>query len=286
MKIVLKIISYIFAFILMLTLLVVILSQIVTNTILDENYLLAKLKETNYYSKARDNALVKVEDYIEQSGLEGLKMSEIFTLEQVKEDANSFFSGIYHSEKLTLNKDKLKQTLENKVEELEQNGTMTLTVTEKRSADQVLDIAVNSYFSEVSYGSFISYIENAPKLVSTINSMIFKVQKAVSIAVCVLIIVILLINIKQFKLGLRYIGTSVFASSVFMIGINIFVKIKMNIPNFYILNNATSDLVVNVALDVLRKISLVGIVGMIVGAIFIIIGATYKKEKSKQEIDY
>ncbi len=281
MKTVTKIISYIFAFILIIILLAGMLLSITTKTVLNKEYMLANIEKTNYYEKVKQRLISQVTDYIEQSGLEDIEIENVLTVEQIKKDVNTFITQVYNGEPITVNQDELRQQLENKLEQLQQNG-LTLTVVERKSVDKVFDTIETTYASEVVYGTYSKYIESVPKIINIVNNAIPIAKIAIGISLIALIVIILLVNLKQIKNGLRYIGISVLSSGILMIGINAFAKISMDIKNLFIMNRAMSDLVINVYSNYLSKVIITGIVSVVIGIICIIIGATAKPKVEKE----
>ena len=160
---------------------------------------------------------------------------------------------------------------------MQQNG-MKLTAIEKKSAEKVFETISKVYSEEVSYSTYNKYIESAPKYINKIDDTISIVKTVTYGAVIFCAVIILLVNIKQFRIGLKYIGIAILASGAFMIGINIFLKCNMDIANLIILNKATSNLIVTILLDILSKINLSGIISVVVGLVGVVIGATYQKE--------
>ena len=281
MKKVTKIISYILAFVLMIVLLAGILLSITTKTILNKEYIVANIEKSNYYEKVKQRLISQVTDYIEQSGLENIEIENILTVEQIKKDVNTFITQVYNGEPITVSQEELRQQLEGKLEELQQNG-LTLSAVEKKSIDKVFDTIESTYASEVVYGTYSKYIEDAPKAINIINKTIQIAKIGIIVSIIALIVIILLINIKQIKNGLGYIGISLLSSGILMIGLNLFLKISLDVKNLFIMNRATSDLVINVYSDYLGKVTTAGIIGIIIGLICIIIGATAKPKRDKE----
>lgn len=277
MKIVIKIISYIIAFILMLTILAGILIGITTKTVLSQTYVINKLEETNFYEKVQKNLLIKEKDYIEQSGLEELNIEKIFTVEQIKKDVNNLFNQMYRGKVVSLNENNIKQQLNNQLDK------MNLTTAEKKEADQIFETVINTYSTEVTYGTYSQYLNNVPKAITKINNTISEFSIVMYILPIIFIVIILIINRKQIKIVLKYIGISLLANGILLIGINIYIKTNIDISNLLILNKASSDLIIAIITDILAKLNIVGIICTIIGFVGIVIGATYKKEKHKQK---
>ncbi len=275
MKFIIKTISYIFTFVLVLLIIAAILLGIVTKTVFNKDYIISKLDETNYYERVHNTFVTEVEDYLEQSGLEEIEIGNILTEEQVKKDVQNFFTQLYNGKTVTINKEDVKQQLETNLNKELKEKKITLTSIEQRAIDRVLDTITDAYATEVSYDTYSQYLEYLPKIMSIINKYLPIINTIIYVLPVALIILILLFNIKQFRIGLKYIGISILSSGILMIGIKLFTSIKMNLNNLYILSRATSDYIISIISDILNKITTVGIIGIIVGILAIIIGATY-----------
>ncbi len=287
MKIVIKIISYIFIFILMLAILTTVLLELSKATILNKEYMLAKIEKNSFYEKVHQKFIEQVEDYIEQSGLEEFDIQNTIKIEQVKKDVNEFFSKIYDGETITQDNEEIMQILQDRLTEMEQNGTK-LSPVEKKSVEKVFEYVAETYRVETTYGTFSKYIEQVPKYVNLVNQKLQTVRIIIYVSVAVLSVLILLINIKHYKKGIGYIGTAILSSGTFLIGLNIFLKSNTKITNLSILNEATSDLIIDVFIDILSKITIIGIIGIAIAIILIAIGAideenanNRKKERHK-----
>ena len=68
---------------------------IVFSTILDKNYVMQKLEETNFYADTYELVESNFENYIYQSGLDEEVLKNICTEEKVKKDINIMLSNIY-----------------------------------------------------------------------------------------------------------------------------------------------------------------------------------------------
>lgn len=283
MKIVVKIISYIFTFALMLSLFAGLVLGISTKTILDQQYILAKIEETNYYDKVYSDLIGQVEDYVEQSGLEGIEIQNVLRKEEVKTDINNLFTKLYNGEKISVNQSDVEQQLENNLEEeIEQKG-IKLTTAEKKSVDKIIETVAKKYTTEVSYGTYSQYLDSVSKLISVVDKALFIVGMLLYVLPVILIGIILLFNYNQFRIGLKYLGISALSSGLLMIFLNLFTKFSMDIQNLFIFNKAISDLIIKVLSDLLGKINIAGLISVAVGVLFIIIGATYKLKKEEND---
>ena len=80
------IVRYIISIILTIVLTAWIIINIASSTILDEQYVLDKFEETDYYSKIYTMAESNFENYIHQSGLDEEVLQGLITEEQLEND--------------------------------------------------------------------------------------------------------------------------------------------------------------------------------------------------------
>ena len=96
MKIVINILKFIIMLILVVCILFLGIKNIAFSTILNKNYVLNKLEETNFYSGTYELVKSGFENYIAQSGLEEEVLNNICTEEKVKNDIGIILNNIYN----------------------------------------------------------------------------------------------------------------------------------------------------------------------------------------------
>ena len=79
-----KVISYILSFILVLMLLSLCLLAILKSTILNEEYLISKLEEANYYERMNGEIIEQFKNYTIQSGLSDDVLENLFTEDKLE----------------------------------------------------------------------------------------------------------------------------------------------------------------------------------------------------------
>ena len=88
-------IKYILAIILAICLIVLILVNLISTTILNQKYILNELNKNNYYDKILEFANSNFEKYIYQSGLDEEVLIGILSKEKVKKDTEIIIENIY-----------------------------------------------------------------------------------------------------------------------------------------------------------------------------------------------
>ncbi len=278
MKIVAKIISYIIAFFLLLLFSALILLGVTTKTIFNEDYILEKLGKTNYCEKVYNDVIENLSDYVEQSGLDEIDIKNVIKREEVEVNIQELFTKFCNGEELNINQKEIEKQLKaNLEEELKVQGK-ELTESEQEALDKIIETIGKQYTTEVLYGKYFSYLNYIPRGIEEAKKNIVVINKIVYVATCILIIIILIINCRQFRIGLRCLGVASLANGILMIFINLFVKNSIDTQNFFILNRAISDLINVIIIDMISNINVVGIITSIIGIVLIIIGATHKEK--------
>ena len=281
MKIVIRMISYVFIFLLVIALLVGIALGIMSKTILDQEYIMAKLEETNYYETVYHNLLTHVEEYAKQFEIQEMDIHHVLTEEQVKSDVNDLVMKLYNGEKVTIQQivveEQLKDNLKKEIEGENKFSTM------EEAVDNMISAIAKIYVLEISYGNYSKYLDAASSLMSIANENLFLVTLVVYSLPVIISAIILLFHYNQFRIGLRYLGIALVIEGVVMIGINIFINTNIDLQNLFILNKITSDFIARMSSEILGKITMIGGISIGIGILFLIIGATYKKKEKEDE---
>ena len=275
-----KVISYILSFILVLMLLSLCLLAILKSTILNEEYLISKLEEANYYERMNGEIIEQFKNYTIQSGLSDDVLENLFTEDKLKQDINNVINSIYTGEALEISTSEIRENLkENILAEVEKEGK---TVDfEDEAMVEYLKAIESAYESQVSYST------------STINSIgstfekVIKLAQTAQIVVIVITIVIavliIILNIKQI-FGLNYLAISSMASGLFILLAKLLLGQATDLKNIMLINQATSHVIQLVIQDLLAKVTIAGAVLLIIGIIFsVIYNLFYKKFFKKAE---
>lgn len=260
------IVRYIISIILTIILTAWIIINIASSTILDEQYVLDKFEETDYYSKIYAMAESNFENYIHQSGLDEEVLKGLITEEQVETDTKKIISNIYNCTNETIDTEELRTNLNNKIEQSLENRA--ITAAQRRSINEFVDKIVEEYTSTISHYSYEEQINNAyTKIVKIIDIA----QKAILICAGVSIILLILLSIKRFYKFLVHIGIALTSSGLILIIVNSFINAKVKIQNIILLNDAISLIIREVLQEILDMIKNYGIIVLVAGLLMIII---------------
>lgn len=279
MRIIKKIIKIIFSAILTISILLYILINLLSSTILKESYVLSKLDQANFYKKVYEEVNSNFEKYIYQSGFDENILENVITEEKVKEDFKIIIDNIYNGTSQDINTETIKTNLTNNINnQLDTN----ISKIEQNSIDSFVDTILDEYTQTILHTQYESKINKA---YTKINKYIDLANKALLIIMAVLIILLILLNFKRLYRGVSYIGISMLSSGILLCVANIFIKMKVDIKNIVILNDTISKIIINVITELLANILKNGIILLILGIVLIIMAnlrRAYKKYKYEQ----
>lgn len=277
MKIILKIIKVLCLFLLLVSILGMIFINIILNTVLNKEYIIAKLEESNYYENIYNSAVNNFENYIYQSGFTIDILNDVITIQNIEEDVNTVINKIFSTDDLSdIDDSSTIDDLESKLEENIYNelglNINTVDSTLKQNIDLFIDEIVNQYENALQNDYIYmldSYIEKAIDISNMLNNILM-------ISIIGLIIIIILLYIKKMYIGIRNIGIITFSSGSIILIINSFITSRINIENFVLLNDATTNLIKNMMTEILTNVFNSGIILITLGFILVLFGNTIK----------
>ena len=262
-----RVISYILSFILVLMLLSLCLLAILKSTILNEEYLISKLEEANYYERMNGEIIEQFKNYTIQSGLSDDVLENLFTEDKLKQDINNVINSIYTGEALEISTSEIRENLkENILAEVEKE-CKTVDF-EDEAMVEYLKAIESAYESQVSYST-----STINSIGSTFEKIISLAKTAQTILVTVIVVVAILliaINIKVI-FGLNYIAISGMASGLFILVSRIMLEHSTDLKNIMVINQATSNVIQLIINDVLTKITIIGVILLVIGLVFSVI---------------
>ena len=277
-----KAISYVLSFVLVLMLLSLCLLTIVKSTILDEKYMISKLEDANYYERMNGEIIEQFKNYTIQSGLSDEVLENLFTEDKLKQDINNVIDSIYTGKELEISTSEIRENLkENILAEVEKEGK---TVDfEDEAMEEYLKAIESAYESQVSYST--NTINSIGSTFEKVISLAQTAQIIVIVVTIVIAVLIIILNIKQI-FGLNYLAISSMASGLFILIAKFLLGQSTDLKNIMLINQATSHVIQLVIEDLLAKVTIAGVVLLIIGLIFSIIYNLQNKkyfEKSEQK---
>ena len=280
MKVIGNIIKFILAIILTICIIVCIGVNVASSTILNKDFVLQKLDETNYYANIYTAVESDFENYIYQSGLDEEVLENIVTPEKIENDTKVIINNIYDGTDEQIDITEIENNLRTNIEQ-SLNGN--LSATQKKMVDEFINKITEQYQDTM---TSTSYEDNIYNILTKGMTIIKLVNVASIIGIVVSAIIILVISFRRVWSGFMFIVSSAIASGVFYIFANILINAKVRIENITILNDAISITLREVLTSILNQLTTTGIIITIVGVIILIVFAmmdSYYKRKKEIE---
>ena len=254
--------------------------QIVTQTVLNKNYIIQKMEETNFYSETYKLVQSNFEKYIEQSGFEENILENICTEEKVKQDINLMISNIYEGANKTIDITEISDNLNANIDKLNIRDSKN-----QKAIEQFVEHICQEYTDTLVH---TKYENDINKFYKEIVIKKDKIEKIVIIALVIDVIVILIVNNKNIEKDFQSIGTAIFSSSAFELIACQIINLRVSIKGIKIFNDAFSDMIVAIIQNVISKVVSFGIATLLIAIILIIINAiiiffSIRKDERKRE---
>ena len=261
MKVLINLLKFIFITVLTICLIALGAMTVAASTVLDKNYIIQKLEETDFYSGTYKLVESNFENYIYQSGLDEEVLKNICTQDKVKNDINLMISNIYDGTNKTIDTTEISTNLNANIDKL---GIKTKQ--NENAINEFVNHICNEYTDTLIHTKYESRINNIyQKAVNVLN----KVYNIIFIVLVVDFIAILVINNKKVSKDFQDCGIAMMATSIFGIVGCLIIQVKVNIQGIKIFNNVFSNSLVTIIQDVFNKLTSLS-VGILVVAIFVI----------------
>ncbi|OKZ65261.1 MAG: hypothetical protein BHW02_04700 [Clostridium sp. 28_12] len=275
MKVLVNLLKFIFIMILTVAIIGLGLFAIAFSTVLNKDYVVQKLEETDFYSGTYKLVESNFENYIYQSGLDEEVLKEICSQDKVKKDINIMLNNIYSgtnqsidtteiSEKLNANIDK--SGIKNKQNESAINEFV------KHICQEYTDTLVHSkYETEIN------------KMYNKINTLLNKVYNTLLIVFFIDLILIIIINKKKISKDIQALGIALMSASMFQIVACQIITSNVDVKNIKIFNDVFSNCLVTIIQDVLNKINSLALGTCIFAVIILGIYVSIKVNKKTKD---
>ncbi len=286
MKIAKTIINIILSFLLIFIILSMIVLNLVSTKILNKNYMLSKLKETEFYLQISREVQSGFEKYIYQSGLPEDIINDLYTEEMITSDVNSIIDYIYEGKEITTSEDKVQETLDTKINQYLQSERKTKTSQIQDNITKFEDLITTEYKDNIQVSDTI--YEKVQKGMEKILSIYQKIKLIPLIVFIIIIILLLIVNRKDIFLGINFASISLLSVGVLLKLVEQVVFQYVDLDNLVLLTTSLSNLMINIVKDLLYTTADCGIwliAGGITGIIIcsIIRNSTTKETKENKE---
>ena len=276
MKVLLNIIKFIIAIILTICVIALIIVNVASSTILNKEFILGKLDETNYYANIYTAVKSDFENYIYQSGLDESVLENIVPAEKIESDTKIIINNIYDGTNEDVDVTEIETNLRNNIENsLDYN----LSATQQRTVNEFINRITQQYKDTITKTSYEDSINN---MLEKARNIVDKLQKVSIIGIAVSFLIIIILSIKNLIAGLMLIGSTLISSGVFYILVNMIINAKVKIQNITILNDAISISLREIISTILKNLTTIGITLSIIGFVIIIIFAIIRSSKKEE----
>lgn len=261
-----NIIRYVLTFILTMALITFLLVNLFSTTILNEQYILSKLQEVDYYNKMYDYVQSCFEKYIGQSGLDEEILNNVVSKEKIKKDTQIIISNIYDGTKEEIDTQEIKENLKQNINNSLNN--QKLTSSQQTAIDTFIEEIVKEYSNAMTHTSYENKInQQYVKFMKYLEIA----KKAILVILGVSIIILVLVSLKRIYRAIPMVGISLLSTGVLFELVNWYINTKIKIQTITIFNDTISETVRNILQEILGKIQGQGIILLVLGIVLIII---------------
>ena len=261
-----NIIRYILTIILTIAIIAFLLLKLAVSTVLSEQYILAKLDETDYYNKMFEYVKSSFENYIGQSGMDEEILENIVSKEKIEKDIKIILSNIYDGMNEEINTQEIRDSLNSNIEK--SLGSQKLTTAQRASVSTFIDEIINEYTTAMSHTSYEKQINQYyAKIMKYINLA----KKAIIVLLGIDLILLLVLSLRRIYRFLVMCGISMLSTGILFSISNWYINTKIKIQTITIFNNAISDAIRNILQEILNTVKEQGLIFIISGVCLIII---------------
>lgn len=278
MKIVKGVVNTFLAFFLTIAILANFMILLLSNTILNEDYMLGLVEENGYYEKIETDLQNGFKDYQYQSGLPDEVFMNLYAPSELKKDIDSIFKNIYEGIEVTNHSENVRTKITENMNQYLSKNNITLTSQMQKNIEDYQDLIVEVYENKVN---------SAFRYVKDVNSVVMKIQETVETiqwmaigSLIAILVIALLLNWKSFWHFVSVVGISLLASGMILEVLNFVIHKNIDIENILLFAQSFSDLIKFILYEVLSKINFYGILAIVVGIVGIIMG-NYKRYQVK-----
>ena len=275
MKVLINLLKFIFITILTICLIALGAITIASSTVLDKNYVIQKLEETDFYSGTYKLVESNFENYIYQSGLDEEVLNNICTQEKVKNDINIMLSNIYDGTNTKIDTTEISDNLNENINKL---GIKTKQ--NENAINVFIKHICNEYTNTLVHSSYENKIhEMYQKATNDLN----KIYNILIIVLAVDFIIILAVNNKTISKNFQDCGIAILATSIFGLAVCQIVQAKVNIKGIKIFNDVFSNSLVTIIQYIFNKITALSLEMFIIAIIIIVIYVSVMVNKKTKE---
>ena len=275
MKVLKNLLKFIFITILTICMISLGIITIAFSTILDKNYVMQKLEETNFYADTYKLVESNFENYIYQSGLDEEALKNICTEEKVKQDINIMLSNIYDGTNQEIDTTEIANNLNSNIDQLGIKNKQN-----ESAIQQFVTHICDEYTDTLVHTKYETQINDIYKKAIEALDQIYEI---ILIVLAVDIIAIIAINNKKISKDIQHLGIALFATSVFELSVWQIITSKIDIQGIKIFNDVFSKSIVTIIQEILNQVASLALGTLVISVIFIAIYAIIVANKQVKE---
>lgn len=282
MKVVKFFLNLMLAFLLIFSIVGTIAMNLVSKTILDKQYFLSKLDETEFYIQLEREAKNEFENYIYQSGLPIELFDQIYDEDMIKKDINSVINYIYDGTPVETSEEVIKKNLEDKISGYASENKIPMTNENNKNVENFKTLIVETYKNTVRISD--SAVNRVKNLIGLTDKIYEKFKIIPFISLIAIIILVVLINIKSVGSIINTIAIPLLSTGILFKLFEWIIVKNINIDDLLILSYSISSLLISILKELIYSISNYGTVFIILGATGIIIGSMINTSKKTEKV--
>ncbi|MCI8273216.1 MAG: hypothetical protein HFJ55_03935 [Clostridia bacterium] len=275
MKIIINLIKFALITILTICMISVAIITTISSTVLNQNFVVEKLEESEFYTEMYELVKSNFENYIYQSGLDEVVLENICTKEKVKKDINTMLTNIYKGTNEKIDTTEIKTNLDSNIQELGVKNTKN-----EKAINEFIEHICNEYKDTIVHTEYEGKINN---IYSKVVKIFGKVYNASLITIGVSIVLLIVINIKRASKNIQDIGIGLLATATFSLTAYNTIVSKINIEGIKIFNDTYSNIIVAIIQEIVGRIFSIGIGALVVSIVLILIYAVIVAVKNPNE---
>lgn len=263
MKVVKKIVQIVMAFFLSILILANFLMVLVSQTVLQKDYVLAKLEEVGYEEKIQTDLKNGFENYQYQSGFPANVFENLYTRSSLQADIYSVVNAIYENEEVQVNSEEVRTKLEANIQQYLSENQIFLKEAEAQNIKDFENIIVNVYENRVN--SIADYVDTIQKALQKVREIVKIAQIGLIVTLTVFLLIGLVAQIRSLSEFVNQLAIALLSSGVILILLQKVIHQEIDIQHILLLNQSFSDFVKYILVDVMYEIHFYGIVFAVVG---------------------
>lgn len=277
MKVLKNLLKFIFITILTICMISLGIITIAFSTILDKNFVIQKLEETDFYADTYKLVKSNFENYIYQSGLDEEVLSNICTEEKVKQDINIMLSNIYNGTNQEIDTTEIANNLNANIDKSGVKNKQN-----ESAIQQFVTHICDEYTNTLVHTKYETQINN---MYTKVTEALNQIYEIILIVLAVDIIAIIAINNKKISKDLQHLGIALFATSTFELSVWQIITSKIDIQGIKIFNDVFSKSIVTIIQEILNQVASLAWGTLVISIIFIAIYVAISVNKKSTKKD-